>query len=205
MKNHDVNTDQTDNTVHGHSCSRSRRRTVTDTGQTTSNADNDTDENTTVAEMLQQKEGINGIQDPNYLFPSPVSPRRWKDIEGDADTTGITGTPTYPARPTAGGVTFPFKLGRNLGDEGTNTSTVTLASMPGIVTPKVEGNGKKLGHNVENNRDGKVMNGDQLECPGNGNNGGEDVAVEAGVVVDARRPEPERFVTASEGLLSRQS
>jgi hypothetical protein len=69
MKNHDVNTDQTDNTVHGHSRSRSRRRTVTDTGQTTSNADNDTDENTTVAEMLQQKKASTAFKIPTTSFP----------------------------------------------------------------------------------------------------------------------------------------
>ena len=39
-------------------------------------------------------------------------------------------------RPAAGGKLFPFKLGRRLSDDGANTSTITLTSQAGVVTPK---------------------------------------------------------------------
>ncbi|KAI9866055.1 MAG: hypothetical protein M1830_006047 [Pleopsidium flavum] len=204
-KHHSVNTRHANLAGRGHSRSRSRRCTVTDTGQTKSNTDNDIDENTTMAELLQQNEGVNGTQESHYTSPSLVSHQKGNDTECDANTMGITGNQKYSMHSTTGGLVVPFKLGRIMGDEGTNASTVTLTGMPGIVSPKAEEKERTLVQNVENKRDGYVVNGDKLDCPDIGNKGGANTAVDAGGVDSARRPEPERFVTATEGLPSRQN
>lgn len=148
--------------AHPQSRSRSRRRTVTDAGQTSSNLDKKVDENTTVAELLQLKQGTDNAQDTDYLSPAAALKRG-----GSADGTGPAVTRVSLGRPTAGGVAFPFKLGTHPSEDGVNASTVTLTGEPGVVAPK----------------------GDDDEFVKDARNIG-----------SSSRPEPERFVTASEGL-----
>lgn len=86
-------------------------------------------------------------------------------------------------RPAADGKLFPFKLGKKLGDEGVNASTVTLKSYPGVVSPKGTEKGNQLGEAA-----GEMTNGTHDSNRG---------AV-GGAQSDLRRPDIERFETARE-------
>ena len=88
-------------------------------------------------------------------------------------------------RPAADGKLFPFKLGKKLGDEGVNASTVTLKSFAGVLTPKGNEKGKQLGEPV-----GGTMNG----------NRDLDGAHVGDAQSELRRPDIERFETAREDL-----
>lgn len=52
-------------------------------------------------------------------------------------------------RPSAGpGKAYPFKLGRHLGNQDVNASTITLASQAGVVSPSGDGERKQLGDGI---------------------------------------------------------
>lgn len=172
-----------------HSRSRSRRRTVTDTGQTTSYDD----ERTPVAVLSHYKEEPQNHKEAKAsdLVSSPPSIHLISDNENfteraDGPTTN---------RPTLGGVAYPFKLGTHLRDDNTNASTITLKSQVGISTPKNEllpddvASTARVGLGSEAVRasievNPQDRNTEQAESLDN----------------QAKRPEVERFVTASEGL-----
>lgn len=105
-----------------------------------------------------------------------------------------TRSSTAQARPKSGGVAFPFKLGTKVGADGTNASTITLTSMPGVVTPKAEKPDAEV--EITNN----VMGGNRRrpDSLGGVNGRSGEIVMEAGEVVGGERPEPERFVTAME-------
>ena len=85
-------------------------------------------------------------------------------------------------RPAAGEKLFPFKLGRRLGDDGGNTSTVTLTSEAGVVTPKGGEGFRQLGITAaENDADESSERN-----------------IEHGST--SKRPDIERFQTAKEAL-----
>ncbi|MCJ1375896.1 hypothetical protein MMC20_007134 [Loxospora ochrophaea] len=137
------------NAAKAKSRSRSRRRAVTDAGQA-SVEDEDINEDTPAAELLRRRDQqTNGSTspDPNLLSPTskPTNPRNSPTITFDdsdsapkIDGQEVIADRASPSRPTAGGVAFPFKLGRGLDDEGVNASTVTLTSQAGVLMPTEE-------------------------------------------------------------------
>ena len=118
--------------LRGHSRSKSRRRTVTDAGQTN---DLDIDENTPAAVIEQKKaealQKDHSSKETAHLAP-PVL------VTGGSSSNDS-------ARPSAGGRAFPFKLGTHVRDDGRNASTITLMSQGGAITPKGDERGKQLG------------------------------------------------------------
>ena len=126
-------------TINPKSRSRSRRRNVSDTGQT--NASNTSiKENTPAAKILclreQQPHRLSEPTDRSLLsssfIPLPKSPEATSPPAPGRDNE-FKGRVSSPERPTAGGVAFPFKLGRRLGDDGVNASTFTLEDEEGVL------------------------------------------------------------------------
>ena len=180
-----------------HSRSRSRRRVVSDTGQSTTEDDNENDinENTPAAELLRRRAKEHTSDHP-LGAPSPTDEVRGPPPATANQLAHTTGkpfsTPTLLStnRPAVAGLkTFPFKLGQKLGDEGVNASTVTLKSYKAS-TPKVEIDRQLL----EGSREAEKRKHDQEEA--GGGEAGTDSKAKAG----AARPEMERFETAREGL-----
>ncbi|KAL8824686.1 MAG: hypothetical protein Q9191_004885, partial [Dirinaria sp. TL-2023a] len=145
--------------VGAHSRSRSRRRVVSDTGQSTTEDDNDNDidENTPAVELLRRR-------DEEHTSRHPLGAARDPKDEISNPPTATANTPDGHHNPapvhllntnrpaTAGLKTFPFKLGQNLGDEGVNASTVTLKSF-GASTPKAEVN-REIGQSSSYDEEG---------------------------------------------------
>ena len=111
-----------------------------------------------------------------------------------------------PDRPTSDGVAFPFKLGRHLGDEGVNASTITLESQAGTVGLEAnpEGlSGDEVGAVQYTIEKGVRDNQPTVDGPADGEQR-EASAVERPVVerfvtaTAVERPGVERFVTARE-------
>lgn len=167
--------------------SRSRRRTV---------RYNNIDANNSVVENLHTQDQIKRGQpsdsgdrttdsvDPSFqtLAYSPKS-MMFSDTSENGQTAPAAPAVTIGARqnrPAAGGKLFPFKLGRRLGDDGVNTSTITLTSQAGVVTPKGDEGSRQLGTKA-------VKNG-AYEGSGTG------VKDES----TSKRPDMERFQTAKE-------
>jgi len=132
--------------------SRSRRRAVTDVGQT-NNENGDMGESTPPTESeRRQEENISTKatnSDCKHLAPptitsSPPTPQE------DTNNKPPALSPTSTNRPIAGGKAFPFKLGTHLNDNGRNASIVTLQSQAGVVTPKGDEKGRQLGESMEN-------------------------------------------------------
>ena len=133
----------------GISRSRSRRRAVTDTGQT-----NEVDENTSAAELERRRENssTNGaVPDSSHLAPPFVT----SQDTGNPKQDHLVPNPVSAVRPVASGKAFPFKLGTHLVDDGRNASTVTLQSQAGVVTPKGNEVGTQLGETVDSNHETK--------------------------------------------------
>ncbi|MCJ1356627.1 MAG: hypothetical protein MMC33_006622 [Icmadophila ericetorum] len=126
--------------------SRSRRRAVIDTGQTTVDLEDPDQIATKIIRMPKPQ------NDPNHkdrLSPNDMPPPRrlsYSDPTGSANPPVLNvngGTDLNGGdRPRAGGIAFPFKLGRSLGDEGGNASTITLNSNMGPMSPKDAGDGE---------------------------------------------------------------
>ena len=129
--------------------SRSRRRGVTDGGQTGYVGKPKIDENTPVTELDRRRKGeTNGHPtDRAHLAPPIIlsSPPN-----ADSENASAVPLPASPGeRPSAGpGKAFPFKLGSHLADQDVNASTVTLASHAGVVSPNGDEENKQLGDSI---------------------------------------------------------
>ena len=147
-----------------HPRSRSRRRTVTDTGQT----GEDVNEDTSAMELLRlrHESQLSNLvpTDPALLSPSYLPSPHQPDINPtpsfnvpfitNADTLTATNAETTN-RPTTNGAAFPFKLLNRLHDNGTNASTVTLKGMAGVVGLREEmGSGQGEGNGEGRERPG---------------------------------------------------
>ena len=136
-----------------HSRSRSRRRTVTDAGQTNhgkSPMNGEKASATAQGSNGENKLSTNGTStDPNHLAVPTVTsdpPPPEDDTNNIGDALLVSKSPN---RPTAGGVAFPFKLSSHLVENGRNASTVTLESQAGVVSPKGDEEGKQLGESMD--------------------------------------------------------
>ena len=134
--------------------SRSRRRGVTDTGQTNHVGKPEIDENTPAAELDRQRneQALNGQAngcptDRAHLAPSILLSSPPDENPESAKAVPLPASPGE--RPSAGpGKAFPFKLGRHMGIQDVNASTVTLASQAGVVSPKGDEESKQLGDSI---------------------------------------------------------
>ena len=137
----------------GKSRSRSRRRTVTDAGQTNNRSNNANEEETSSTQKTSESnehpdKATSG--DRNHLaIPTITSePPSPEDVSNKINHVSFN--PSSPNRPTAGGVAFPFKLSSHLVEDDRNASTVTLESQAGVVSPQGDKVGKQLGENIGN-------------------------------------------------------
>lgn len=179
--------------------SRSRRRAVS-YDESTTYQDDDLNACSSATELLRRRNEINKSSgdrttdsvDPSFstLAYSPKSIIYSNENTSSRQPTqqsepivSVLVNGTSQDRPAADGKLFPFKLGRNLGDEGVNASTVTLKSYGGVATPKGDEEWKQLGGEMTNGA--KEANGQSV----------------GSVVQEAKvpRPEMERFETAREG------
>ena len=118
--------------------SRSRRRRITDAGQTDHIGKPQIDETTPAAEMDRRKneQALTGQKDSHLAPPVLLSSPPGQNQE----TAKAVPLPASPGeRPSAGqGNAFPFKLGRHPDTpdhEGANASTITLTDQAGVVSP----------------------------------------------------------------------
>ena len=133
-----------------HSRSRSRRRTVTDAGQTNhEKTPVNGDEEASASDhdhRGEHKPSTNGTPaDRNHLAVPTITSDPPSPEDDPTDTRDVLLKSTSPNRPTAGDVAFPFKLSSHLVENGRNASTVTLESQAGVVSPKGDEVGKELG------------------------------------------------------------
>ena len=136
-----------------HSVSGSRRRTVTDAGQTNHEQipmNGEKASYTVNTGNRKDKPSTNGTSTrSNHLAvptvtSDPPSPADDNPTNKDSWTKS-----SISKRPTAGGVAYPFKLSTHLTETSRNASTVTLQSQPGIVSPKVGEEENQLGENMD--------------------------------------------------------
>ena len=135
--------------VRGQSRSKSRRRAVSYTPQNDENED--VDENTPAAVLLQKQEEQVEAHGYDTGHLSPLIVNALHNNAGEyVNRDAVSGEPSSPSgRPAAGpGKAFPFKLGTHVTDDGRNASTITLQSHPGVGTPKVNDAGKELRESV---------------------------------------------------------
>ena len=156
--------------VNQQSRSRSRRRRVTDAGQTGYVGDSEVNENTPAAELerLRAQQALNSrgnghFGDINHLTPAivfssppdedPTEDQNSKQLDRNSETATASTVPLPPTpgeRPSIGTrQAIPFKLGRHpdgISSLGTNASTLTLTSQTGVISPIGDDNGKQLGH-----------------------------------------------------------
>ena len=131
--------------------SRSRRRTISYTPQ--NDEDDNVDENTPAAVLLQKRNEqakANGSY-PSHLSPPVINAPDRNDSGEYISRNAVSGEPSsLTSRPAAGpGKAFPFKLGTHLTDDGLNASTITLDSETGVTSPKGDETGKELGDGRE--------------------------------------------------------
>lgn len=134
--------------------SRSRRRGVTDAGQTTYLAKAEIDENTPAAE-LDRRRNEQALNRQAKGYPTDrahLAPPIVLSSPPDAESENAKAVP-LPAspgeQPSAGpGTAFPFKLDRHLRNADVNGKTVTLASQAGIVSPKADKERTQLGDSI---------------------------------------------------------
>ena len=137
----------------GQNRSRSRRRTVTDAGQTNNrnNSANEEDTSSTQNANESNKRPDNPTSgDRNHLAIPTITSDPPSPEDESQKTNNVSFNPSSPNRPTAGGVAFPFKLSSHLVENGRNASTVTLESQAGVVSPQGDDAGKQLHESVEN-------------------------------------------------------
>ena len=178
---------------------------VSDTGQTTFEG-NEINEDTSAAELIRLRERGQTADEPSdrsllspSFIPLPRSPGPGSPppTSPNEPPSGFEGRVSSPDRPTSDGVAFPFKLGRHLGGEGINASTVTLESQVGIVGPKAGGEGvggDGIGVDEKEEKDRESENAEVEEVMG-GPIDDKESESEAEVM---ERPGVERFVTARE-------
>lgn len=155
--------------------SRSRRRGVTDTGQTNDGGKPEIDENTPAAELDRRRneQALNGQTngyptDPAHLAPPII--RSSPPPDEFPENAKVVPLPASPEeRPSAGpGKAFPFKLGRQLGNQDVNASTITLASQAGVVSPKGDEQSKQLGDSMASSPpDSNVEHATTVPLPAN--------------------------------------
>ncbi|KAI4249569.1 MAG: hypothetical protein L6R42_008929 [Xanthoria sp. 1 TBL-2021] len=176
-----------------HSCSRSRRRVVSYTGQSEPNINEDTP----ASELLRCREAKSCPQDPTLLSPTShpgTSPSLPSTAASPFPSPPATDHSTAPLdtiagtascnRPATDGKAFPFKSSTPLHGEGFNPSTLTLRSV-GLTTPMPdEGIEKRLG-------EGLMVTPLKWACGGDGSGDAE---------LRTKRPEIERFETANWSL-----
>lgn len=137
----------------GQSRSRSRRRTVTDAGQTNNrnNHTNEEDTSSTQNASDRNKRPDNTVSgDRNHLTVPTITSDPPSPEDESSKTNNVSFNPSSPNRPTAGGVAFPFKLSSHLVENGRNASTVTLESQAGVVSPQGDEAGKQLHESIGN-------------------------------------------------------
>ena len=137
----------------GQNRSRSRRRTVTDAGQT-NNRNNIANEEDTSSKQKANESNKSPDDttsgDRNHLAIPTITSDPPSPEDEPKKSNNVSFEPSSPNRPTAGGVAFPFKLGSHLVENGRNASTVTLESQAGVVSPRGDEVGKQLAESVEN-------------------------------------------------------
>ena len=142
-----------DKKQHAQNRSRSRRRTVTDAGQT-NNRNNIANEEDTSSKQKANESNKSpddtASGDRNHLAIPIITSDSPSPEEESKTTNNVSFKPSSPNRPTAGGVAFPFKLGSHLVENGRNASTVTLESQAGVVSPQGDEAVKQLDESVEN-------------------------------------------------------
>ena len=141
----------------GKSRSRSRRRTVTDAGQTNNGSNNANKEETSSTENTSKnnKRPDNATSGDHNHLAIPIITSDPPSPEDESNKTNhVSFNPSSPNRPTADGVAFPFKLSSHLVENARNASTVTLESQAGVVTPKGDEAGKQLGESTGNETQG---------------------------------------------------
>ncbi|CAD6563544.1 MAG: hypothetical protein ASARMPRED_000033 [Alectoria sarmentosa] len=131
--------------------SRSRRRGVTDAGQTSYIGKPKIDENTPAVELDRRRneQSLYSQANGHPTYPTHLAPSIILSSPPDENSENAKAVP-LPAspgeRPYAGpGKAFPFKLGRRLDNKDANASTITLASQAGVVSPKGDEESKQLG------------------------------------------------------------
>ena len=137
----------------GKSRSRSRRRTVTDAGQTNDRSNNANEKEISSIENTSEsnKRPDNATSgDRNHLAIPTITSDPPSPEDESNKTNHVSFNPSSPNRPTADGVAFPFKLSSHLVEDDRNASTVTLESQAGVVTPKGDEAGKQLGESIGN-------------------------------------------------------
>ena len=138
---------------HAQNRSRSRRRTVTDAGQTNIRHNNANEEDTSLtpnANESNKSPDDTTSGDRNHLVIPTITSDPPSPEDQPKKPNNVSFEPSSPNRPTAGGVAFPFKLGSHLVENGRNASTVTLESQAGVVSPRGDEVGKQLDQSVEN-------------------------------------------------------
>ena len=124
--------------------SRSRRRRITDAGQTDYTGKPQIDEIRPTAEVDHRKneQALTGQEDGHLADPTNLAPPILLSSPPDQnqETAKEVPLPASPGeRPSAGyGNAFPFKLGRHPDTpdrEGANASTITLTHQAGVVSP----------------------------------------------------------------------
>ena len=138
--------------------SRSRRRRVTDAGQTEYVGKPEVDEDTPATELGRRRneQALNIQPNGNLTDPTRLSPPIVLSSPPDENSENPKEIP-LPAspgeRPSAGpGKAFPFKLGRHPdapGDEGANASAVTLTNQAGVVSPMEDENDEQPGASLD--------------------------------------------------------
>ncbi len=163
----------------GLSRSRSRRRTVTDDGQT-NNRNNDANDEDTSSETQNTSESNkrpdNAISADRNNLAIPTITSDPPSPEGESNKVSFNRS--SPNRPTTGGIAFPFKLGSQIVENGQNASTVTLESQAGVVSPSGDEAGKQLGESGDKGaqQEPKVVEkgaGKEIEGAGEGSGNGE--------------------------------
>ena len=133
--------------------SRSRRRTVTDAGQTNNRSNNANEEETSSTQKTSESnehpdKATSG--DRNHLAIPTITSEPPSPEDVSNKTNHVSFKPSSPNRPTADGVAFPFKLSSHLVEDDRNASTVTLESQAGVVSPQGDKVGKQLGESIGN-------------------------------------------------------
>ena len=153
--------------------SRSRRRGVTDTGQTDNGGKPEIDENTPAAELDRRRneQALNGQANgfpTNHAHLAPPIVLSSPPDENSENAKAVAMPASPGERPSAGpGKAFPFKLGRHLSNQDVNASTVTLASQAGVVSPKGDEQSKQLGDSITSGPpDQKAENATTVPLPG---------------------------------------
>ena len=138
--------------------SRSRRRRVTDAGQTEYVGKLEVDEDTPATELGRRRneQALNGkangnLTDPAHLTPPIVLSSPPDEDSGNAKEIPLPASPGErpSARP---GKAFPFKLGKNTdgpSEEGANASTVTLTNKASVVSPMEDENSEQPGASLD--------------------------------------------------------